>query len=216
MVNSRSTITTFRHTPSSRACFCRRLPRGSPRNGAAPGSARSPRRRARRASSSRPSARLPRAPPSPPGPAARLVGGVDRELGDARVALAGAVGGGGRKRQNPVVILHDHGRIRAAEPPLDLHERTRPGLEGSDALFDALVVDAGYDRGVRRRGGSGSHCVSPAPLFAAASRPSGTGCYGTPPTPSPCATGTAARTPDTPSPASRVSLRGARGECRRR
>src|SRR5213075_2371998 len=76
--------------------------------------------------------------------AAAAAGGacdIDRGLGDAGIAGAAAVGRAGGPGDDPALRLDHHHRIAPAEPGGDLIGRARLGLEGRDAVGDALIVD---------------------------------------------------------------------------
>ena len=79
---------------------------------------------------------------------------IDREFRDAGVARAGAVGGGGSEGHDLPPRFDHHNRMPAVEPSLDLLRASRLGLEGADAIGDALVVNPGNGRGVRQRRGA--------------------------------------------------------------
>src|SRR5207244_11625709 len=66
---------------------------------------------------------------------------IDRELGDPGVAGAAAVGRAGGPGDDAALVLDHHHRIAPAEPGGDLIGRARLGLEGRDAVGDALIVD---------------------------------------------------------------------------
>src|SRR5688572_7871272 len=80
--------------------------------------------------------------------AARGARDVDRVLGHAGIGRPAAVGARGRPGHHAAVALDDHRREALAlvrELRGDLGGRARLGLEGGDAIGDALVVD-GRDR----------------------------------------------------------------------
>src|SRR5207253_8560454 len=63
----------------------------------------------------------------------RLARYVDRELGDAGVALARPVRRGGGKSHHVAIGFHHDDRVSAVEPGADVLGRAQGSLEGGDA-----------------------------------------------------------------------------------
>src|SRR5438128_11081902 len=112
---------------------------------------------------------------------------VHRVLGNRRIARPRSIATDAGPGDHLARELDDHGWVLLAllnEQVLNVRRGPRLGLERGDALFDALVVDAGDGRGVleacaaHTHGGLGGHGPDAASALTARRRRGGCGSAG--------------------------------------